>query len=321
MKTAFPYPILAGQVVLVADEVRVDNIPLSIKLVSDAERVIALHAVKREWDEIRVKVSVTADAEELDSGVWQSPRALAIVRNRAANVRLSFPLHYEGAGRWSGEVELRRGEHLGRTEIDACIVAEVKGVEGRLIGRAEDRWSADFEAKQPKRQRSIRMVWTEFAEHSFLKEFRDDPWVLDAEAGEPILYLNASLEGFRAVLDGPANAQQKLVREVVANQIAAETYTALFSTALYAAAGDEDETQWPGGWQEEILRKMLPDLFPDMSPDEALNELVGRRVSGENGSDLHVRLMHAAAVHSRKQSTVAGTARALARMVEGEGES
>lgn len=321
MKTAFPYPILAGAVVLAADEVRVDNIPLSIRLVSDTEHVIALHAVKRDWDEIRVKVSVTADPDELDSGVWQAPKALAIVRNRQTNVRLAFPLHYESAGRWTGEVELRRGEHLGRTEIDARIVAEVKGVEGRLIGRADDRWSADFEAKQPKRQRSIKMLWKEFAEHPFLKEFRDDPWVLDAQAGEPILYLNASLEGFRAVLDGPADAQQKLVREVMANQITAETYTALFGTALYAAGADEGETLWPGGWQEEILRKMLPDFFPDRSPDEALHALVGQRVSGENGSDLHARLMHAATVQSRKQNTVAGTARALARMAHGEGES
>ncbi|NUK07542.1 hypothetical protein HRW18_05835 [Streptomyces lunaelactis] len=316
MKTAFPYPILAGDVKLAADAVWVDNIPLSLKLISDEERVIALHEIKRDWDEIRVKVSVSVDADELTAGVWTSPECMATVRNRKTNVRLTFPLHYDGGGIWSGEVELRRGEHVGRCEIDAWIVAEVKGVEGRLIGRAENRWSADFEAKQPTRQRSIKMVWKDFANHSFLNEFRDDPWMLDAEAGEPVLYLNSSLEGFRAVLGNPSGADQKLVREVMATQIASEAWTAMFNTALYACAVERGEPQWPGGWQEYVLRRMLPDFFPEISPDEALVELVGRRVSGESGSDLHARLMHSATLNSKKQKTVANTVRTLARMAD-----
>ncbi|MGW0119624.1 hypothetical protein [Streptomyces sp. NPDC003327] len=317
MKTAFPYRILAGEVILTADEVRVDNIPLSLNLVSDKERVVALHAIRRDWDEIRVKVSVTADPEELGSGVWTSPRCLVFARNRATNVRHSFALHYEGAGRWTGEVELHRGDHVGRTELEAVVVAEVGGVDGRLIGRTEENWSADFEAKQPKRQRTLRMQWREFAEDAFLKEFRDDPWLLDAEAGEPVLYLNASLDGFRSLLEGGQGVEHKLVREVMASQIASEAWTSLFNTALYAAGTEDDELQWPGGWQEEVLRRMLPDFFPGLSPEEALTELVDRRSRGENGSDLHARLMHSASIHSKKQKTVAGAVRALARAADG----
>lgn len=316
MKTAFPYPILAGDVTLTADQVWVDNIPLAFTLISDDEQVIALHAIKRDWDEIRVKVAVSVDADELAAGVWASPVCLATVRNRRTNVRLTFPLHHEGGGRWAGEVELRRGEHAGRCEIDAWIVAEVKGVEGRLIGRAENRWSADFEAKQPTRQRSIKMVWKDFADHPYLDGFRDDPWILDAEAGEPILYLNSALEGFRAVLSNPSNAEQKLVREVMATQIASEAWTAMFNTALYACAVEGEEPQWPGGWHEDVLRRMLPDFFPEISPDEALVELVGRRVGGESGADLHARLMHSATLNAKKQKTVANTVRTLARMAD-----
>lgn len=61
---------------------------------------------------------------------------------------------------------------------------------------------------------------------------------------------------------------------------------------------------------------MLPDFFPEISPDEALVELVGRRVGGESGSDLHARLMHSATLNSKKQKTVANTVRALARMTD-----
>ncbi|GAA2229060.1 hypothetical protein GCM10010232_14070 [Streptomyces amakusaensis] len=321
MKTAFPYPILVGDVGLTVEKVWVDNIPLSLNSISDGERVIALHAVKREWDEIRIKISVSVDADELDSGLWSSPVCVASVRNRRTNIRLSFPLRPDGEGRWDGEVELRRGEHVGRCEIDAWIVAEVKGVEGRLIGRAENPWSADFEAKQPTRQRSVKMVWKNFPEHSFLHDFRDDPWVLHAEADEPVLYLNSAVEGFRALLDNASGAEQKLAREILASQIASEAWTAMFNTALYASATDGDRPEWPGGWQEEVLRRMLPDFFPTSSPDEALAELVGRRANGEGGADLHARLMHAATVSSKKQRTVANSVRALARLAEPKGDA
>ncbi|MFJ7255408.1 hypothetical protein ACIQWV_23165 [Streptomyces sp. NPDC098085] len=321
MKTAFPYPILVGDVTLMANEVWVDNIKLSLNLISDGEHVIALHSIKRDWSEIRVKVSVTVDSDELTAGVWDSLVCVAVVRNRKTNVRLSFPLRNESAGRWSGEVELRRGEHVGRCEIDAWIAAEVNGVGGRLVGRAENRWSADFEAKQPTRQRSIKMVWKDFPDHPSLKDFRDDPWILDAESGEPVLYLNSSLEGFRAVLDTASSAERKLVREVMATQIASEAWTAMFNSALYASVVEDGEPEWPGGWQEDVLRRMIPDFFPDISPDEALVELVNRRVRGESGSDLHARLMHSATLHSKKQKTVASAVRTLARMADSRDNS
>ncbi|WP_329387279.1 hypothetical protein [Streptomyces sp. NBC_01716] len=323
MKNVFPYPILAGDVALLVEKVWVDNIPLSLSLVSDDESVIALHSLKRDWNEIRVNVVVTADAEEISSDEWVNPSCVAVLRNRKTNVRLTFPLHEEEAGVWRGEIELRQGEHLGRCEIDAWVVAEVRGVGSRLIGRAVRRWSADFEARQPTRQRSIKMIWKDFADHPFLKEFRDDPWMLDAEVGEPVLYLNSSIEGFRAVLDAPSNssAERKLVREVMATQIASEAWTAMFNTALYASSVDASGTpQWPGGWQEEVLRKMLPDLFPEIAPDEALAELVARREGGESGSDLHARLMHSATLNSKKQKTVADTVRTLTRMANGRGQ-
>lgn len=134
-----------------------------------------------------------------------------------------------------------------------------------MIGRAVRRWSADFEARQPTRQRSIKMIWKDFADHPFLKEFRDDPWMLDAEVGEPVLYLNSSIEGFRAVLDAPSNssAERKLVREVMATQIASEAWTAMFNTALYASSVDASGTpQWPGAGRKRSSVRCFPTFFP-----------------------------------------------------------
>ncbi|GAA3737761.1 hypothetical protein [Streptomyces tremellae] len=320
MKTAFPYPILAGGVALTVSKVWVDNIPLSLGLINDHERVVALHSAKRDWQEIRIHTSVTVNAEELTSGAWESVTCVVSLRNSSTNLRLAFPLRAEAPGTWRGEIEIRRGEHVGRAEIDALVVAEVDGVAGRLIGRADDRWTADLQAKQPTRDKTVRMVWRDFGRHPYLSQVRDDPWMLAAEADEPVLYLNSSVEGLRALLQGPSSGEHRAVREVMATQIAAEAWTAMFNTALYAADTEEDEVQWPGGWREEVLRRMLPDFFPDYSPAEALAELVTRRREGVSGPDLHARLMHAAGVQARRQRTVVNTARALGRVADARGE-
>ncbi|WP_406477597.1 hypothetical protein [Streptomyces platensis] len=320
MKAVFPYPVLSGDVVLSVDRVFVDNTPRRWDKISDQEHVIALHEVKSDWNEIRIKVSVVADEEELTNGPWSSASCVAVVRNRRTKIRHNFSLRPVGPGQWTGEVELRRGEHVGRCEMDAWIVAEVGGEHGRLVGRARDVWHADFEADVPSRQRSIKMVWKDFADETNgeLNEFQEDPWLLDGQADEPVLYLNSAIEGLRAVLERAVSPEQKVVREIMASQISAEAWVAMFNAALYASAMEGDRAQWPGGWHEDVLKRMLPDLFPDRTPDEALTELVERRVEGESGGDLQRRLMHAATLQSRKPKAVTNALRTVGRMATEE---
>ncbi|MFD8996804.1 hypothetical protein [Streptomyces abikoensis] len=316
MKALFPYPVLAGEVTLVADEVVVDDKPRSLGLISDREHVVALHEVKGQWDEIRIKVSVTADGGELAGGPWTDPVCIAVVHNRRTRTRHTFELYAEGTGKWRGEVELRQVEQLDACEIDAWIVATVGGEAGRLIGTARDRWRADFEAKLPTQQRSIKMVWKDFtdeANHEFA-EFRDDPWLLDAQPDEPVLYLNSAVEGLRGVLENATTPEQKIVREVMAAQIASESWVAMFHAALHTSGMEDGGVQWPGGWHEDVLRRMLPDLFADRTPGEGLAELVERRTEGQNGGDLERRVMHAATLQSRKPKAVASALKSLGRM-------
>ncbi|MGW2596371.1 hypothetical protein [Streptomyces klenkii] len=314
MKTLFPYPVLSGEVVLVADRLVVDNVPRQWQAISEREHVIALHEVKGRWTEIRIKVTVRADAGELAVGPWAAPTCVAVVRNPRTRIRHTFPLAPAGDGVWEGDVELRRGEQLDACEIDAWIVADVDGEPGRLIGTASERWRVDFEAKTPTQQRSIKMVWKDFTDDVDLAEFRDDPWLLDAQADEPVLYLNSSVEGLRGVLENAVTPEQKVVRDVMAAQIASETWASMFNAALYASDVEDGQAQWPGGWHEDVLKRMLPDVFTDRSPSEGLAELVERRTEGQSGGDLQRRVMHAATLQSRKPKAVTGALKSLARM-------
>ncbi|MBB5121475.1 hypothetical protein AF335_14100 [Streptomyces eurocidicus] len=316
MKAIFPYPVLTGEITLVADEVMVDNTPRPLGLISDREHVIALHEVKGRWNEIRIKVTVTADAGELAAGPWTAPMCVAVVRNRTTKIRHTFELRPEGAGTWRGAVELRKGEQLDACEIDAWVVAEVGGEAGRLIGTARDRWRADFEAASPTQRRSIKMIWKDFTEEANQEfaEFRDDPWLLDAQADEPVLYLNSGVEGLRGVLEHATTTEQKITREVMAAQIASESWAAMFNAALYASGTEDGQVQWPGGWHEDVLRRMLPDLFTDRAPGDALTELVEKRAEGQSGGDLQRRVMHAATLQSRKPKAVASALKSLGRM-------
>ncbi|WP_431036338.1 hypothetical protein ACQYWQ_20060 [Streptomyces sp. P6-2-1] len=318
MKILYPHPQLVGEVRLRPSRVRLDNLPVDLSRVSDRENVVALHGIDRRWREARLTMEVHIDEGELATGPWRNVRCLLTVTNLRTRVHHSFPATAEKPGQWRGDAVLNRTDHIGHCQVDAVFTADLDDGPARLIGRAEAPWRVDFESARPTRKRTLKMVWRDFTDTPALEEFRDDPWMVDAQAGEPVLYLNSSLEGFRALIEKASGAEQRVVRELLAAQIAGQAWEALFHTALYAcgAVKDGDRPEWPGGWHEEVLRSMLPDLWPDMSPDDALREAVERRQSGEGGADLQARLLHAVGRRTRVPRTVNETVRALRRRDE-----
>ncbi|MFJ3229508.1 hypothetical protein [Streptomyces sp. NPDC086787] len=317
MKSVFPYQVLGSDVTLRIERLFVDNKPIRLERINDRAQVVALDDLDettQKWAEVRLSVTVGTDGAELVAGPWENLKCVAILTNRRTNVYQAFPLLPKGDGKWGGDVELRRDEHVGRSQVTAGIVATVEDVEGRIIGVPEAAWDIDFETKVPASERSMKIRWIDFTEHDHLKEYRDDPWLVDSEAGEPVLLLNSSVDGLRGVLENASTAEQKLVREIMASQVASEAWSAMFNAAIYACDMAEGEPQWPGGWHEDVLRRMVPDLYPELSPDEALIALVQARAEGENGTDLQRRLMHGSGVQSRKPRKVSTALRDLRRM-------
>ncbi|MFD3697166.1 hypothetical protein ACFWUZ_13610 [Streptomyces sp. NPDC058646] len=310
MKSVFPYRVLSGDVRLRVDGLLVDNVPAALDAhVSDAHQVVALQALtasNENWHEVRLKVSATADVNELADGPWHEVVCVAVVTNRRANVHTAVRLSSAGPGRWIGDVELPRGEHVGRSELTVRMVATVDGVPGRLIGTAADPWYVSFTAKQPIADRVIPMRWVEFSKQEGFEQYVDDPWLLDFDAGEPVLHLNSEVDGLREALQRSGNSEQRILGEVLGAQIATEVWASLFGSALYATELDGGQVVWPEGWLGDVLRELLPDMYPDVDMEEKLAELVVERTAGGSGTDLQRRLHHAAgrrALRTRKLST------------------
>ncbi|MEV2272918.1 hypothetical protein [Nonomuraea africana] len=313
MKRLLPYPVVVGDVTLEVRSARLDDIALPYDMISTAQRVVALHRVDRkEWRTARLSVSVRAPEHEIRNGPWGEMDCLALLSERRTNTRTATRLRWEAPGEWSGDVELQYDCHVGRVELIGQLVATVEDVQGRVIATTGGAWTVDLRARTVARREEIRSRWADFGDEANprLHQFRTDPWAVEAVGEEPILYLNSGFEGLKGLLESSRVADRP-ARDALAAQIAMDVWAALLNAAVYH--DDSDAPEWPGGWRESVLRRMLPDMFPEHSPDDALSEVMNRRRTGDGGGDLQTRVLHAAGKQARMPRNLGGFIRTLRR--------
>ncbi|MFJ6499632.1 hypothetical protein OG280_24320 [Streptomyces virginiae] len=310
MKQLVPYPTLRrsdGLTTIEVREGRVDEDALPLELVNRQERRVAVHGVGyADWSTarlaVRMRVPAVADADAEGRG-WRDVRAAVTIANRTSNVRSVTPLRQDASGDWIGEVRVDRDEHLGRLQLTGIVTATVDGVPGRLIGSAEDAWTVDVDARTAHREQDIRMTEVDFGsdEHPHLHDFRHNEWAIDANGAVPTVYVNTALEGVARLLGAPARGMspaESALQKALAAKLGTDLWVTLFHSAADEVFAEDGEPQWPGGWRDNVLKRMLPDVCPDLSPSDALRELLSRRVGGA-GRDLHMRVLHAAGRQSR----------------------
>jgi hypothetical protein len=309
VRRLFPYPVLAGAIELEVTRIVLDGQPLHLSMINAKERAVALNMVEKDgWAEARLCVkSRIRPAEQLTEGPWTDISVYATLTDRRTRTRTTTLLHEETAGEWTGEVELVQATHARRARLSALVSATVGERAHRLIGTSDD-WTIDLEATAPSRSSAVRTVSVDFThpDHPYLHAYRNDPWSVDVAGDEPVVYLNTRFEGLHALLESP----DRVTREATAAQIATGVWTAMFHSAADAVEIEEGAVQWPEGWRNAVLRRMLPDVFPDLPADEALAELAARREPGVVG-DLETRVIHAAgrrALLPRRLGALARTA-------------
>ncbi|MGA6167994.1 hypothetical protein [Amycolatopsis magusensis] len=324
MIPVFPYPTIFGDIGFEIASVSVDGTPLPYSRISKMEHTVALHQSGREhWDLVTLRLSATLPAQEVADGQWQDIQCLAVLTEKATNVRITAMLRAGARGSWEGSIELARANHSIRATLSLMVVGTVDGVPGRLIGRPDRDWYVDLKSTTPARQREIDIVEIDFRDgpEVSLRPFKDAPWIIDTAGEIPTVFLNtAAIEGFVELLHGTGGSVgEKVLRETVQSQIAQEAWTAMFQAAISDLDLDEDGTpQMPGGWRGSVLAAMLPDVFPDLTPTDALYEINQRRVGGFSWSELQTLMQYAAGKRSQVAKRVTTAVRSVHRGGSGD---
>lgn len=304
MRPIFSYPTLLGDVDLNVVSVAVDGLPLPLSMVSPPEHTVALHASGRaEWETARIELKATLPAREISDGPWTDVACVAILTEKATNTRSIQLLVRQADGTWVGTIEMSRIRHARRATLTLIVTATVDDIPGRTIGGAGQDWYVDLMASRPIRQRDVDILEEDFRDGpEWLRTYKDSAWIVDTSGEIPRVYLNTTaVDGLIDVLNGSgSSAEEKLVRDLTASQIAQDAWTAMFHSAVSDLDVDEDETPlMPSGWRESVLRTMLPDVMPDRQLTDALYEIERQRAEQVGWPEIQTRIQYAAGKRSQ----------------------
>ncbi len=304
----YPYERLFGDIDLRLDGLKVDGARVpGNRIDSDRREVRLLELEKSEWE--RAQLEVTVSGPQLELQERHTPaRAIALVHCAASNSRQAIELDADerDPSTWHGRLELERASWFGRIDLRGSIVAEVDEVADRVIGDAEP-WTIRLDdVPPPPAHGAIEIRWQEFRhpdEHlAWLKEFEAEPAYLQLDDVQPVLYLNRSFEGLKALLDRkPAREPgEQALHDQTRATIAIEAWTAMFNASIQAIQFDEEGIvpDWPEeGWQRTALEILLERMYPDKTLEDALAEVAERAREPEGGGLLYQQLLTAVSEH------------------------
>ncbi|MEV5850333.1 hypothetical protein AB0M32_51105 [Streptomyces sp. NPDC051985] len=278
---------------------------------------IAGHA---DWVSATIGLSATLPpGANAPDAAWSELRVLAVVTDGETNTRTSTDLtrDTEEGRDWSGSVEVLRDDHLGRASLAAYVVGAVGGVRGRSIAETDRNWVVDTISEDPVQELRLEVRRASFKKSArdWLQAYADAPWVVDASAQVPTVFVNTDVEGILGLLDSNGSAVETKVRDLLVAQMATDVWTAVF----HGAIGDLEVEPgagpvFPTGWRGEVLREMLPDVVPGVHVEEALRQVHRRRTGDSGWVELQTRIHYAAIRRADATKALAYVIRGLEQM-------
>jgi len=249
------------------------------ELVDDEHRRLRIDQVE-DWRQVLLDVRAVPPSDDL-----RPDRVHLLVESRRSNTRMSFPL--DGEGPYGTSAELRR-EYLAGP---VTLVVEATGiVDGRvrLLGRSEE-WTLVVDAGQaptPPGAPPFTMTWVDFRSAEAPPAARRNPdahSIMDL-SGEPCLYLNDGIEGFRSLLHADtARLERRRARDLLAGEVARTAWTALVRAAV-ADIGSADSGDDVSAPEDQLLRHALEAVARVASGVSDLDDLVERIAAAQDGS-------------------------------------
>ncbi|MGW0571207.1 hypothetical protein [Streptomyces tauricus] len=299
--------------------------PLETTAYSTQQQAVALGIAGRtDWVSAVIGLSATLPpGVNATDAAWSDLRVLAVLTDGETNVRTSVDLARDAEdGRdWSGSLEVLRDDHLGRASLAVHAVGTVDGVDGRSIAETDGSWIVDTVSDEPVRGLQLDVQKASFKKSSrgWLQVYADAPWIVDASARVPTVFVNTDVEGIIGLLDSSGSGVDSKVRDLLVTQMATDVWTAVFHGAIGDLEVEPDGSPvFPTDWQGEVLREMLPDVIPGAHVEEALRQVHRRRTGDSGWVELQTRIHYAAV---RRADTTKALAYAIRRLEQMNRES
>jgi hypothetical protein len=250
------------------------------------QRLLALDA--EPWRRARVHYRVSVPERTLKSVLPPNERAsrpaalLLTMRCAATRLRrgLRIALAPRGGHALDGALVIERDECEGQLELVPYLVRETAG--GAAAGYARrpgERlasarpWLVRMQAAASVSGKFLDVRYRSFKEDALLATFQDNVYRLECDQDAPVLWINADHDKVAAVLDERATTGRKArLRDVFYDLIAQGVWSQLFVRAVSDLHASEHESEQHAesayGWQDGVLREVLPFMFP-ASPGHA----------------------------------------------------
>ncbi|MER5742559.1 hypothetical protein ABT097_04675 [Streptomyces sp. NPDC002225] len=291
---------------------------------STQQQAVALGiAGHNDWMSATIGLSATLPpGANVPDAAWSDLRVLAVLTDGETNVRTSAELmRDEPEGRdWSGSVEVLRDDHLGRASLSVYAVGTVDGVRGRSIAETDRSWVVDTVSDDPVRGLQLDVRTTSFRKSSreWLRSYADAPWIVDASARVPTVFVNTDVEDVVELLDSNGSGVESKVRDLLVAQMSTDVWTAVFHGAIGALEVEPGGGPvFPTDWRGEVLREMLPDVIPGVHVEEALRQVHRRRTGDSGWVELQTRIHYAAVRRADATKALAYAIRSLEQLNRG----
>jgi len=278
MSTVFAWPTYRELWTLVMDSPMVDGY-FHEEVVDEGQRRIRVDRIE-DWKRLVLEVTAIPPQENLTPG-----RVHLLVDSPRSHTRVAIPL--DGEEEWQGTADLRREYLAGPVKLVAEATTTVDG-RTRLLGRSEE-WTLVVdagEAPTPPGAPPFPILWTDFRTPDAPDAARRNPDALSfmEPSGEPRLYLNDGIEGFRALLHADtARLERRRARDLLAGQVARTAWTTLLRVAV-AEVQMSAEDDVPVAPDQPIFRQALEGVARVTTGVSDLEDLVMHIASAYRGS-------------------------------------
>jgi hypothetical protein len=149
------------------------------------------------------------------------------------------------------------------------------------------------------------MAWEDFSDptegRSWLEDVENEPAFLRLDDNQPVLFLNSSIEGLKALLDQKPGRQpaEQALHDQARGSIAGDAWGAMFNASIQAIQQEDGEDpDWPeDAWKRTALEQLLELIHPDMTAEDALREIAERRSDLDAAGPLQQELFVAISEH------------------------